>query len=369
MMYVYMENAIFMQKGKTMAKKKVAVLFGGVSADHNASLKTAYSVLNGIPKDIYEPMPIGITRAGRWLFYPGAYENILDGSWETDSDCCSCILSPDALHKGVVKILPDGSSSISRVDAIFPVLHGKYGEDGRIQGLCRMTGLPVIGNDMSSANITQDRKLTNIVLKDAGFDVADYMTLSRDEIDDIESAMEKVMKSFSFPLYVAATSCSSSIGAYRAENKEQLCEAIKTAFSHHPVIIIENELKGRIIECAIITRERAEDYIELGELVPDADTDSSEFVAATYDFVIPAALDSDMAQKVKEVAKSAFKVLSCRCYARIDLLLCEDKIYVRRVRGVPGLEDNNIFTRLMTNSSFEYSEMLDYLISSAIDKR
>ena len=249
------------------------------------------------------------------------------------------------------------------------VISGKYGEDGRIQGLCRMTGLPVIGNDMSSANITQDRKLTNIVLKDAGFDVADYMTLSRDEIDDIESAMEKVMKSFSFPLYVAATSCSSSIGAYRAENKEQLCEAIKTAFSHHPVIIIENELKGRIIECAIITRERGEDYIELGELVPDADTDSSEFVAATYDFVIPAALDSDMAQKVKEVAKSAFKVLSCRCYARIDLLLCEDKIYVRRVRGVPGLEDNNIFTRLMTNSSFEYSEMLDYLISSAIDKR
>ena len=352
-----------------MAKKKVAVLFGGVSADHNASLKTAYSVLNGIPKDIYEPMPIGITRAGRWLFYPGAYENILDGSWETDSDCCSCILSPDALHKGVVKILPDGSSSISRVDAIFPVLHGKFGEDGRIQGLCKMTGIPVIGNDMTSANVTQDRKLTNIVLKDAGIDVADYMTLSRSEIDDIESAMEKVMQSFSFPIYVAATSCSSSIGAYRAENKDELCEAIKTAFSHHPVIIVENELKGRIIECAIIARERGEHYTELGELVLCKENNISDNVSGIFDFVIPAALDKETEEKVKRVAKSAFKVFSCKCYARIDLLLCEDKIYVRRVRGVPGLEENNIFTRLMTNSRFEYSEMLDYLISSAIEKR
>lgn len=352
-----------------MAKKKIAVLFGGVSADHNASLKTAYSVLSGMPKDKYEPLPIGITRAGRWLFYPGAYENILDGSWETDSDCCSCILSPDALHKGVIKILPNGSSSLNRVDAVFPILHGKYGEDGRIQGLCRMTGLPVIGNDMTSANVTQDRKLTNIILKDAGLDVADYLTFSRDEIDDIESVVEKVLSRFSFPLYVAATSCSTSIGAYRAENREELEEAIKTAFSHHPVIIVENELKGRVIECAIIERERGEHYIELGEIVSSCDNEVSEYVAATYDLVTDVTLDEKTEEKVKAVAKAAYKNLFCKSHARVDLLVCGEKIYVRRVRGVPGLEDNNIFTRLMTNSRFEYSEMLDYLISSAIDKR
>ncbi len=351
-----------------MAKKKIAVLFGGVSADHKASLKTAYSVLNGIPKDIYEPMPIGITRAGRWLFYPGAYENILDGSWETDSDCCSCIISPDAMHKGVIKLLPDGTSSLARVDAIFPLLHGKYGEDGRVQGLCRMTGLPVVGNDMTSANITQDRKLMNLILKDAGFDVPSYITLSRSDIDDIESAVKKVVSELSFPLYIAATSCSSSIGAYRAENEEELCEAIKTAFSHHPVIIIENELSGRLIECAIIAKERDGYYTELGELVKN-EGENSPYIASTYDFVIPTKLDEATADKVRSTAISAFKTLLCRSYARIDLMLCGDRIYVRRVRGVPGLESNNIFTRLMTNSRFGYSEMLDYLITSEIEKR
>lgn len=106
-----------------MAKKRIAVLFGGASADHAASLHTAYSVLSSLPKEI-EPLAIGITRAGRWLFYPGSYENIKDGSWEQDSDCCSCVISPDMTNKGVIKIISDGESTIHRIDAVFPVLHG-----------------------------------------------------------------------------------------------------------------------------------------------------------------------------------------------------------------------------------------------------
>ncbi len=354
-----------------MAKKKIAVLFGGASADHQASLRTAYSVLCGMPKDIYEPLPLGITRAGRWLFYPGAYENILDGSWETDSDCCSCILSPDALHKGIIKLLPDGDTAIMRVDALFPVLHGKYGEDGRIQGLCKLTGLPVIGNDMAAAHASQDRRLTNLLLRDEGIDVAPYVILHRNEINDIEAAAAKVTASIDFPMYVAPTSCSSAIGAYRAENIEQLYEAIKTAFSHHKTIIVENELKGRVIECAVLSSEHKEERITIGELIRcDSKIDkSSQYIQSSCDFVIPAKLDGITQNKVKEIAKAAFRALSCKTYARVDLMLCDDRIYVRKVRGVPGLEQNNIFTRLVTSSGFTYSEMLDYLISSCIDAR
>lgn len=141
-----------------MAKKRIAVLFGGASADHAASLHTAYSVLSSLPKEI-EPLAIGITRAGRWLFYPGSYENIKDGSWEQDSDCCSCVISPDMTNKGVIKIISDGESTIHRIDAVFPVLHGKYGEDGRVQGLCKLAGLPVIGNDFAAAALCNDRRI------------------------------------------------------------------------------------------------------------------------------------------------------------------------------------------------------------------
>ncbi len=354
-----------------MAKKKIAVLFGGASADHAASLRTAYSVLCGMPKDIYEPLPVGITRAGRWLFYPGACENILDGSWETDSDCCSCILSPDALHKGLIKILPDGDTAILRLDAVFPVLHGKYGEDGRIQGLCKLTGLPVVGNDMSSAHVSQDRRLTNLLLSCEGVDVAPYVTLHRNEINDMEAATDKILSKLTFPVYIAPTSCSSAIGAYRAEDKQQLEEAIKTAFSHHKTIIAESELNGRIIECAVLSCDRREEKITIGELIScDSKIDkSSQYIAGSYDFVIPAKLDGITQNKVKETAKAAFRALSCKSYARVDLMLCDDRIYVRKVRGVPGLEHNNIFTRLVTGSGFLYEEMLDYLISSAIDAR
>ena len=354
-----------------MAKKRIAVLFGGASADYAASLRTAYSVLCGIPKDKYEALPIGITRAGRWLFYPGSYENIPSGEWEKDSDCCSCILSPDALHKGVIKIMADGQTTIHRVDGVFPVLHGKYGEDGRIQGLCKLSGLPLIGNDLAAANACLDKKLTNMLLTDAGIDVGEYITLDRSAINDLSTAIAKAESRLSYPMYAAPTNCSSSIGAYRAENREQLEEAIKTAFSHHPIIIVENEIKGRNIECAVLSTSTYNQRIAIGELIEcDSKADqNTDYIARSYDFTVPARLDGITQSRIKDTARAAFKALSCKCFARVDLVLVGDRIYVRRVRGIPGLDRSNIFTRLVTDSAFTYEEMLDTIISSAVDAR
>ena len=165
------------------------MLFGGASADHAASLHTAYSVLSSLPKEI-EPLAIGITRAGRWLFYPGSYENIKDGSWEQDSDCCSCVISPDMTNKGVIKIISDGESTIHRIDAVFPVLHGKYGEDGRVQGLCKLAGLPVIGNDFAAAALCNDRRIMDLVLSDSNIKVIENVTLHRSEMNDMTAAIK-----------------------------------------------------------------------------------------------------------------------------------------------------------------------------------
>lgn len=354
-----------------MAKKRICVLFGGSSADHSASLTTAYSVLNAIPKDKYEPLPIGITRAGRWLFYPGSYENIPDGSWEIDSDCCSCILSCDPLHKGVIKIMPGGDASIHRIDAVFPILHGKYGEDGRIQGLCKLSGIPMIGNDLASSNACLDKKLTYMLLNEAGLKTAEYTVLERSVMNELSTALLNAEKQLEYPVYVTPANCSTSIGAYRAENREELENAVKTAFSHHHTIIVEKELKGRLLECAIVSGGLKNDRTAVGELIPqNKKTDNaSEYIAQTYSFEVPAKLDGVTQSKIKDAARAAFRALSCKSFARIDMMLCGTDIIIRRVRGLPGLEKNSIFPSILTESGISYEELLDNLISSAIDAR
>lgn len=352
-----------------MAKKRIAVLFGGASADYSASLRTAYSVLSAMPKDEYEPLPIGITRAGRWLFYPGSYENIQDGSWEMDIDCCSCILSPDALTKGAIKIMSDGQTSIVRIDAVFPLLHGKYGEDGRIQGLCKLTSVPIIGNDLAAANVCLDRKLTNLLLKDAGLNVAEYITLDRSMINDMDLITEKVRTTLGFPVYAIPSNCSSAIGAYKAENEEQLSEAVKTAFSHHSTVIVEKKLTGRSIECAVLSSKLLNDRLAVGESVKCCDASESAYYTGSYELKVPAELDEDTLRKVKETAAAAFKALSCKAFARIDMVLTDDKIIVRRVRGIPGLGRNSIIARLASAGGISYEQLLEQIISSAIDSR
>lgn len=352
-----------------MAKKRIAVLFGGASADHAASLHTAYSVLSAMPKEI-EPLAIGITRAGRWLFYPGSYENIKDGSWEQDSDCCSCVISPDMTNKGVIKIISDGESTIYRVDAVFPVLHGKYGEDGRVQGLCKLAGLPIIGNDFQAAALCNDRRIMNLILCDSGLDVINNVTLHRSEINDIHSAVKKITDKLAFPIYTAPTSCSASVGACRADNESELEEAIKASFSHHPYIIAESALSGREITCAVLEKKHNDEKVTVGELVKLSDeTDKrSANIASTSELVVPAQLGDSELDSIRKTARAAFCALSCKCFARVDMVLGNDgKVYVRRVRSIPGLDRQSIFTRLVTDSGFTYEDMIRLLITSVVE--
>ena len=352
-----------------MAKKRIAVLFGGASADHTASLHTAYSVLCAMPKEV-EPLAIGITRAGRWLFYPGSYENIKDGSWEQDSDCCSCIISPDMTNKGVIKIISDGESTIYKIDAVFPVLHGKYGEDGRVQGLCKLAGLPIIGNNFEAAALCNDRRLMNLVLKDSALDVINNVILHRSEMNDIHSAVKKITDKLTFPIYTAPTSCSASIGACRADNESELEEAIKASFSHHPYIIAESAVKGRELTCAVLEEKHHDEKVSIGELVrinDEIDTQSAN-IASTSELIVPAELDDSVLNTVKQTARAAFAALSCKCFARVDMVFGDDgKVYIRRVRSIPGLDRQSIFTRLVTDNAFTYEKMLRLLIGTVAD--
>ena len=337
-----------------MAKKRIAILFGGASKDHSVSLKSAFSVLNGLNKTVYDIIPVGITKAGRWLYFPGDYSAILDGSWESDPDCCSAVLSPDPLHGGLIKIMDDGSYSHQRIDAVFPLIHGKYGECGQIQALCKLSEIAYVGSGFEASNACSDKMLTHLILNKVGIKTAKYYYFERVEIDELEERFEDIERAVNYPMYVKAAVSSRSVGVKVADNREELKSAVKLAFSHHHKVLIEEEVAGREFECIVYGSVYSLNVSKIGEATED------------YAFVIPAKIDEDTRLEIEESAKAAFLSLGCTTFARVSFTLtAKNELYCCKVSNIPGFTENDIMANLMSASGYEYSDMLDMLIDSA----
>jgi D-alanine--D-alanine ligase len=336
-----------------MAKKRIAVLFGGSSKDYNVSLRSAYSVLNGLSKTAYDIIPIGITKMGRWLYFPGDYSAILDGSWESDPDCCSAVLSPDPLHGGLIKIMDDDSHSLQRIDAVFPILHGIYGECGQIQALCKLSGIGYVGSGFSAANACSDKVLTHLILNKAGIKTAKYYYFERVNIDAVDEKFADIEKCFEYPMYVKAALSSRSVGANVANNRDELKAAIKLACSHHHKILIEEAVVGKELECLVWGSVYSLNVSKIAE------------TADNFELIIPAEIDKAVSDEIVLEAKTAFLALGCTNFARMSFKLTNNGVYCCKVSNMPGFTEDDIMSQLMKASGYEYSEMLDMMIDSA----
>jgi len=337
-----------------MAKIRIAVLFGGASQDYASSLQSAYSVLCALSKEKYDVIPIGITRAGRWLFFPGDYNEIPSGAWEQNSDCCSAVLSPDPHHGGIIKILDEGDFTQQRIDVVFPVLHGKYGECGRIQGLCRLSGIPFVGSGFEAASACSDRMLTYLLLERARIRVPKYFYIERAWLNDLDVYLPEIEAELEYPVYVKASSCSQSIGASHAEDREQLKAAIKLAVTHHHKVLIEQYLPGRELACVVTGTA----YALTASVVGEIKTRKSQFVAAK--------LKKSVAAEVQEASKAAFVALGCKSFARFSFTLTDSGLYLRKAGAMPGMTEVSVFPALMKESGIGYSELLDNIIESVL---
>lgn len=351
-----------------MAKIRVAVLFGGASKDYDVSLQSAYSVLKSLDKSKYEAVPIGITKAGRWLYYPSSYDAIPDGSWENDSDCCCAVLSPDRLNGGLIKVLSDGEFSTTKIDCVFSLIHGKYGECGRIQGLCKLANIAFVGSEPEAANACVDKALTHLILDKAGIKTARFHIIDRSLSSNHEEMLSEIESRFQYPVYVKAASCSSSIGTNFARNREELLAGLKIAFSHHKKALIEEQLVGKNLECAVFGNSYSLETSQVGEIVPDADS-ASDYIISSSQLVIPAQISESSAKSVKETALNAFKALGCKGLARVDFVLTANGIFCIKVCNIPGFCEENIFPSLMKASGYEYGDVLDMMITLAIEAR
>ncbi|MCM1418817.1 MAG: hypothetical protein NC084_05185 [Bacteroides sp.] len=348
-----------------MAKTRLCVLFGGATKDHKLSLQSAFSVLNGLSREKYDVTPIGITRAGRWLYFPGDYEEIADGTWEQNSDCSSAIISPDPLHAGVITILNDGTTAFKRIDAVFSVLHGKYGEGGRIQGLLKLAKLPYTDCDPETANCCMDKILTHTLLRDAGVPVPRYAALERSDLNDLDRITGEIGERLGYPLYVSASSCSSSISANLAHNEEEFKHAAKIAFSHHHTAIAEEYLSGRSL-CCIVTGGSYDIWVSsIGETIKTPL--KKPYVSCTAEFDPHARLTPTEEERLRTLALRAYKALGLSGYAKMNFFLCGDELLLRRINTIPGFSEESALPLLMKASGYDYSETLDLLIAAATE--
>ncbi|MDR0947798.1 MAG: D-alanine--D-alanine ligase [Ruminococcus sp.] len=354
-----------------MSKINVAVIFGGVSNEHDISLKSAVTIINAIPKDKYNVIPVGITKKGRWLYYPGEPEGITGGIWETHPDSTPAVILPDPMYRGMLKF-SGGEFSIVKIDAVYPAVHGKNCEDGVLQGLLEMSGIPFVGSGALSSAVCMDKSLTHSVLERFGIKMARWKCIQRSDIARLGEFAHECAEKFGFPVFIKPACSGSSVGISRAETEEEIISGLKTAFSHDSKAIAEEYIKGREIECAVFGNDDTDTFA----------SDPGEIIAANtfYDFdakyqnaesktIIPEDIQKDgTAKSVRETAIKAYKACSCRGLSRVDFFLTENgNLYLNEINTLPGFTSISMYPKLMAHMGISITELTDKLIQSAID--
>ena len=351
-----------------MAKIKAAVIFGGTSKEYKLSLASAAEVIRNIPEDKYEVICIGITRKGRWLFYPGDVDAIASGEWELNPDCTSAIISPDPLHRGIITI-ENGETSVKKIDVVFPVLIGRKSGDGSLQGLLNMSGIPYVGCGLLASASCMDKSHTHMVLDDYGIKTAKWELITQREINSIDERCTEIAAEMGFPLIVKPANSGSSVGSSIAEDADSLAAAVKLAFLNDNKVIVEKYVSGRKLEAAVFGYDNPfSSYI--GEILSvDKVYDPTEVNKSSGDdLIIPADLPMELMNDIRAVAVKAFKALGCKGMARIDFFLTDDgELLLNKVGTTPGLRKNSVYPKLMEHLGMSRPYLMDKLMEQAIE--
>lgn len=352
-----------------MSKIKVAVLFGGISNEHDISLISAASIISSIPADKYEVIPIGITKKGRWLFYPGDISCLPTGRWESNPDCVPAVILPDPMYKGIFKV-SDGSYSLVKIDAVFPALHGQNGEDGAIQGLLKLSGIPYVGCDVLSSACCMDKAVTHTILEANGIEMTQWRSVSDYELGRLDEICSGIAEELGYPLFVKPANSGSSVGANKADSPEELKNAIKLAFSHDKKVIIEKYVKGRELECAVFGKENDAFASQIGEIrsCNEFYDYEAKYILGTSGLSIPADIPAEISDKIRETAVKAFRTMGCSGLSRVDFFLSDDgRVLLNEINTLPGFTQISMYPKLMENMGISLPELLDKLITLSIE--
>lgn len=352
-----------------MDKKRVAVIFGGASSEHEVSCVSAAYILNNIDKNLFTPIPIGITKSGEWFLFFGSIEDIKNHIWEQNPTNKKAFISPDAKENKIVVLEENGYKTLT-IDIVFPVLHGKNGEDGAIQGLFQMANLPFVGCNMNSSSACMDKIISNILFKEAGINQAKFTWVYDYEIEEnIEKCVKKVKDNIGlFPVFVKPSSAGSSVGVSKALNSVELKKAFLKAKKEDNKILIEEAISGIEAECAVLGNKNDLFASTVGQIKPANDFYDYEakYKNDNSKLYIPAKLKDDVIEKIKEIAKKAYRTLGCAGLSRVDFFVDKyDNIYLNEINTLPGFTSISMYPKLMEYSGYDIKKLITKLIELA----
>lgn len=364
-------------------KTRVGVIFGGRSGEHEVSVRSAKSVIEQIDKEKYSVIPIAIDRAGMWLdpqtslsLLPAETAELIRGDL-ADISCRAAALIADPKYRGLKDLsssaLPE---SVYRLDVVFPVLHGTFGEDGTIQGLLDMADLPYVGCGVLASACGMDKVVMKSLFRDAGLPICRHVWLLRRDFEaDPAKAIARIADVIGFPCFVKPANLGSSVGVSRADTMDELHSAIELAARYDRKIIVEEALKMREIECAVLGNENPTASLP-GEYIirnkEKAFLDYTEKYAGTgnNEFVVPAPVSAELTEKIRQMAIAAFKAIDGSGLARVDFFLRTDNgaLLVNEINTMPGLTDLSGYPKMWAGSGKAFTQVLDELISLAIER-
>ena len=344
---------------------RVGVIFGGRSGEHEVSLASAASVIRALDPEKYEAVPIGIGKDGRWFIGTPAQKMLPDVLRQGQR----VMLSADP-NVGALMPVEQGSAAWQRLDVIFPVLHGTYGEDGTVQGLLDLAGIAYVGSGVIGSAVGMDKDMAKRLFMQAGLPVGEFLAVLRSQWEKArERLLKTIPKKFGFPLFVKPATLGSSVGTTKVHHRQELPAALDLAAELAPKILVERNLKGREIEVSVLGNDEPKASVP-GEIIPHREfyDYTAKYLEEGTRLEIPARLTKTQVRRFQQYAVRAFRCLECRGMARVDFFLEKPsgQIYVNEVNTIPGFTSISMYPKLWEASGIPYRELIDRLIQFAL---
>lgn len=351
-----------------MKKLSVCVLFGGISPEHEVSLRSAESVLNHLDPNKYNIFPVGITKTGSWILFGGKdYSLLPSGEWENHPDNRHAAISP-VRGQGLLSF--EGDCVVrERIDVVFPIIHGENGEDGSLQGLLQIAGLPYVGPHVAASATSMDKCLTKLVADQANVRQAEWLLVTRQDLEaDEEQCLNAVEKKFSYPVFVKPAGTGSSVGVSKAKNREALLKALHAAAKYDAKVLVEEFINGREVEVAVLGNRTPAASV-CGEIDSGAEfyDYDAKYISDCSRLYIPARISDGASEKVREAAVRIYEALGCQGMSRVDFFVTYEgeEVVFNEINTIPGFTSISMYPKLFEASGIPYSELLDQLIDLA----
>lgn len=352
---------------------KLAVLFGGVSSEHEISCLSAASILRNLDKDKYDIYAVGITREGKWYYCPTCDpDRIENGAWERMADKVPAVLTPDRGIHGLL-LMHEGKTEAVRIDCVFPVLHGVGGEDGTIQGLLELAGIPYVGCGVAASANSMDKSITKVIVDTTGVRQAKYYLALR---HDFERGAEGVVRAAAdalgaFPVFVKPCSQGSSVGVAKANDMLELAAGLTEAFKLDSKVLVEEFIDGHEVECAVLGNLQPV-ASTVGEIAPTQEfyTFDAKYKDESSKLYIPAHITEQQIETVRQNALRVYTALGCRGLSRVDFFVTHEggEVVFNELNSIPGFTSISMYPKLFDYEGLRYPALLDRLIELALEE-